>query len=313
MKTKKNPCNIFFLLLALAIIPSPSYGVLFTEPEMLDYTNYPIFQLNTQQPNIMIILDNSGSMNYNAYGTPKKNGDVVPESYDDPTDCGIKETAVTASAGDAEQYITGDTDNRISGTDLDLGNHGYGDTGRAALVGIQFKTIDIPWNRDIVEAYIRFTPYEDSSDNCSLTIYGHAIGNAPEFTTTTDELKNIRDNEKTAAIVSWDSIPQWTENTANDDTTIDITAIVQELVKRQDWEIGNSMAFVIDGTGKRNAHSYDNDPVKAPQLYIEFKAKDEDCNLYYGYFDSGTYVDGVYTPSLYGYGSNIFQDAKIQQ
>ncbi|MCP4717096.1 MAG: hypothetical protein GY868_18370, partial [Deltaproteobacteria bacterium] len=39
------------------------------EPDMLDYTNYPIFQTNAVTPNIHIVLDNSGSMNFNAYGT----------------------------------------------------------------------------------------------------------------------------------------------------------------------------------------------------------------------------------------------------
>ncbi len=304
MKVKKYLYNLSLLSLSLAIFPSYGAGQ-FIEPKMIDYTNYPIFQLNTQKPNIMIILDNSGSMNYNAYGTSKKNGENVPESYDDPTDCGIRETAVTTSAGDSEQQAAGGVP-YYNNNDLDLGSFEY-EIFDPAITGLHFKTVDVPWNRDIFKAYIKFTPHENSSDNCSLTLYGHATGNAPEFTTTSNELKNIRDNEKTAATVSWDNIPRWIANTANDDTTVDITAIVQELVKRQDWKAGNSMAFVIDGKGKRNAHAYDSDPAKAPQLYIEFAARDDDCNLYYGNFDSGTYEDGVYKPSLYGYGSNIFQ------
>jgi type IV pilus assembly protein PilY1 len=37
------------------------------EPVMADYTHYPIFQVNAVEPNILIILDNSGSMNFQAY------------------------------------------------------------------------------------------------------------------------------------------------------------------------------------------------------------------------------------------------------
>ncbi len=37
------------------------------EPSMASYTSYPIFQLNTVAPNILIILDNSQSMNEQAY------------------------------------------------------------------------------------------------------------------------------------------------------------------------------------------------------------------------------------------------------
>lgn len=39
----------------------------FTEPAMAEYTCYPIFQVNAVEPNILIILDNSGSMNLQAY------------------------------------------------------------------------------------------------------------------------------------------------------------------------------------------------------------------------------------------------------
>jgi len=38
------------------------------EPSMATYTHYPIFQTETVDPRIMIVLDNSGSMNFPAYG-----------------------------------------------------------------------------------------------------------------------------------------------------------------------------------------------------------------------------------------------------
>ncbi len=38
-----------------------------TEPVMADYTTYPVFQANAVEPNILILLDNSGSMNGAAY------------------------------------------------------------------------------------------------------------------------------------------------------------------------------------------------------------------------------------------------------
>ncbi|MFC1823192.1 pilus assembly protein [Thermodesulfobacteriota bacterium] len=37
------------------------------EPSMADYTAYPVFQSNAVEPNILIVLDNSGSMNSGAY------------------------------------------------------------------------------------------------------------------------------------------------------------------------------------------------------------------------------------------------------
>ena len=37
------------------------------EPALSDYTVYPIFQVNSVDPNILLIVDNSGSMNRRAY------------------------------------------------------------------------------------------------------------------------------------------------------------------------------------------------------------------------------------------------------
>ena len=192
MQVKKYLGNTFFLFLSLAIFPSYGAGQ-FIEPQMIDYTNYPIFQLNTQKPNIMIILDNSGSMNYNAYGAPMKNGGDAGSDYVDPTECGIRNIEITVSAGDVEDYLnyySGENDVRINSDDLELGTLIEGGSVRDQIVGIHFKTVDVPWNREIVEATLKFTPIENSSDSCSLTLYGRATGNAPEFTMTYNELKN---------------------------------------------------------------------------------------------------------------------------
>jgi type IV pilus assembly protein PilY1 len=44
-----------------------AHAGLATEPSMADYTCYPIFQVNAVEPNILIILDNSYSVNQQAY------------------------------------------------------------------------------------------------------------------------------------------------------------------------------------------------------------------------------------------------------
>jgi type IV pilus assembly protein PilY1 len=59
--------NIFLIVIIfISVILAADRG-LAAEPSMADYTCYPIFQINTVEPNIMIILDNSGSMNFQAY------------------------------------------------------------------------------------------------------------------------------------------------------------------------------------------------------------------------------------------------------
>ncbi len=59
--------NIILTISVLASLILNAHLGLAVEPSMDDYTCYPIFQVSTVEPNILIILDNSGSMNFRAY------------------------------------------------------------------------------------------------------------------------------------------------------------------------------------------------------------------------------------------------------
>ncbi len=50
-----------------------------------------------------------------------------------------------------------------------------------------------------------------------------------------------------------------------------LTTVVQEIVDRSGWQPGNAMAFIITGSGKRSARSYDNvTSVHAPLLHVAY-------------------------------------------
>ena len=75
---KKN--NVLYLLaLALFLFPLPAHA-----QTMEDYTCYPIFTTVAVTPNILILLDNSGSMNLMAYGYDA-NGYYHPDDFDPNT------------------------------------------------------------------------------------------------------------------------------------------------------------------------------------------------------------------------------------
>lgn len=57
---------LVFIITFLSAIPLPGNAVI-TEPEMVDYTAYPAFTINIVEPNILIVLDVSGSMQFPAY------------------------------------------------------------------------------------------------------------------------------------------------------------------------------------------------------------------------------------------------------
>ncbi|TET85160.1 MAG: hypothetical protein E3J46_10135, partial [Desulfobacteraceae bacterium] len=60
--------NFVLILIVFAVLLFSPKQTLAAEPAIANYTHYPIFQVNAVEPNILIMLDNSGSMNFNAYG-----------------------------------------------------------------------------------------------------------------------------------------------------------------------------------------------------------------------------------------------------
>ena len=66
-----------------ALLLNPHQG-LAAEPAMADYTHYPIFQVNFVAPNILIIMDNSGSMNFAAYEDPTYDHNTRYYGYFEP-------------------------------------------------------------------------------------------------------------------------------------------------------------------------------------------------------------------------------------
>ena len=45
---------------------------------------------------------------------------------------------------------------------------------------------------------------------------------------------------------------------------------VEEIVDRAGWSSGNSMAFIVTGTGSRSAYSYNSSTTLAPKLFIAY-------------------------------------------
>jgi len=81
------------------------------EPNLADYTSYPVFMANTVEPNIMIMLDNSGSMNNQAYSD---------EFGGSAENCGTVTARLGAITDDAEEMLSDHTV-QTNYTDLYLG------------------------------------------------------------------------------------------------------------------------------------------------------------------------------------------------
>jgi len=157
----------------------------------------------------------------------------------------------------------------FNSTDLEIVEDIEPTTSGTQTIGLRFNNINIPQGSKIVNAYVQFRAISADSPNnntdpANLLIKAQASDNAPSFPATDWYLSNA---VKTIAGTNW-SPTAWT--TGNDYTTPSIVTIAQEIINRDLWSSGNSMAFIITGTGSRSAESWDNSGSNPPILVIEY-------------------------------------------
>jgi hypothetical protein len=156
---------------------------------------------------------------------------------------------VSTGSDDAEEYTSG-------------GNNGDMDTGSSDLemveeddtqiIGIRFL-VNLPAGTTITNAYIRFEADESDSGSTSLNIYAQDSGSTNTFTSANN---NITNRPKTSTSVSW-SPTTWSTSASNPHyNTPDLTSIINSVISRGDWA-NSSLTFIIDGSGKRVAISFD--------------------------------------------------------
>jgi hypothetical protein len=197
---------------------------------------------------------------------------------------GVIDERVIRDEDDAEEMNSnGEMD--LTSSDLELGKgNGWSVSGdQLQTVGIRFQNIQAPQGANITSAYIEFETDETDTELTNVTIHGEAADDTATFTETAHD---ISDRSQTSASVVWD-VPAW-DTVDEKHQSPDLSAIVQEIVNRPGWQPGNSMTFIIDGTGKRVAESHDGEITAAPLLHIE-----------YGSMTSTSFRDGMAPSTAY--------------
>jgi hypothetical protein len=187
---------------------------------------------------------------------------VINISVISPTNLFSKQ--ITAGIDDVEQYASGTM--MTNSQDIQL-VYDTKTTGNQ-IAGLRFNGITIPAGATITNAFIQFTSGAVNTATASLTIKGQKIANAPLFTKTKN---NVSGRTKTTAGASW--IPaSWLSNGAvgTAQKTPELKGIVQEIVNISGWKSGNSMVFILTGTGTRTAKAYERSSTDAAKLYIEY-------------------------------------------
>lgn len=137
--------------------------------------------------------------------------------------------------------------------------------------GFRYQDINIPQGAVITRAFVRFTSAGLNTTTTHFTIAAHATGNASEFSSASN---NISSRPRSVNQVIWDSANAW-PNFDDNINTPDITPIIQEIVNRPDWCGGNSLALILETTNmaagsNRQAFSDDDGSSRSPQLVITY-------------------------------------------
>ena len=303
--TKKPTIFVFVIMLMFTGVLKTGWAV---EPVITDYSASPVFIQQPVKPNVMIILDNSGSMNFNAYGpsgpfTGKPvSADLIDsikqshigwevEDYFAGEPYNSFEIQVDNSKDDAVEMInTGIT--TVSDQTLSLGND---ENGNATFAAMRFNNIQIPQGATVTSAWVEFTTqtvYDPANQEALiLDIYGEDVNDAKPFIDPFEEtLNNISSRTGTTAFVSWKLDPgvePW-DALGVTHRTPELKTIMQEIVNRPGWTVGNPMAFGFFENGAttmpgRSAAAYDLSPSNAPKLHVEIQRSE--ATKYYGYFN----------------------------
>ena len=98
-----------------------------------------------------------------------------------------------------------------------------------------------------------------------LIILAMAAENVPAFTPMAADLAR---RTMIQSQVTWQ--PQPWPRAGIEFKTPDLSRLVQETVSGTSWQSGNAIGFMIAGTGKRSAYSFEGDPARAAVLEIEY-------------------------------------------
>jgi hypothetical protein len=212
----------------------------------------------------VFVIDGSGqriASSYEAGNAPRL---VVVYSLNGNNFPGNLQVQVNNSSDDAEESSLGITNTNSS--DLDI----VYEFPSNQKIGIRFNDIYIPRGAIIESAYIQFYTADLNSGSTNFSIRIQDDVNPETFDALS--VNNISGRPTLPAVVNW-SPAGWTILGEADikQRTPNIAVLLQGIINKNAWNSGNSVAFIITGSGERDAVAYDGNPLQAPVLVVNFK------------------------------------------
>jgi hypothetical protein len=203
--------------------------------------------------------DGDGDGDSTTWGTGDGDGDDTTTGDGDHT----LDRQINNGDDDSEENEDGNI--TIDSSDLEMVDD-FKYWGGNQVVGLRFTNMIIPAGSTINSAYIEFTADDPSNDDTTLEIRGEADADAAPFTSQDYDLST---RASTTSSTDWPDIAPWDTQGATHQSP-DISGVVQELIDQGGWASGNAMAFLIRGSGKREATSWNGAGFQAPTLHVEW-------------------------------------------
>lgn len=146
---------------------------------------------------------------------------------------------VLASSDDARNLDPNSTASLVTTT-----NHlGKFNTTDKYWEGFRFNSVTIPQGATINSAiFDLYSSGTAAGTTAKVIYYGNAVDNATTFNTTTEKPQS---KTRTTATVTKDyTVASWNPTTGFGVETVDLAAIVQEIVNRAGWVSGNSLSII---------------------------------------------------------------------
>lgn len=146
---------------------------------------------------------------------------------------------------------------------------GNGESANGSYLGIRFNSLNVPQGAKIKKAYLEVFSIQDQWISLSYDIFADNVSNSQTFS------QGLLPSQRvlTGSSVSHSSDVSWSANTWNQ--LDEISAVLQEIVNRSDWQSGNSVSLIIKGKGgswaRKFVQSYDNSASLAPKLTVVYQ------------------------------------------
>jgi len=183
------------------------------------------------------------------------------ETFPPPVRGAVIERRISSGANDVEERADGSVYRDSSDLELVYDR-------QEQIVGLRFNKLDLPAGATVTNAWIQFEVDEVNTRDTTLFLRAERSGYAKKFGKRAFDLSS---RPLTRAQVVW-SPPAWRKKSAHGaaQKTPDLSPLLQEVVDEAGWQRGGAMVFVVSGSGKRVAESFEGEPAAAPLLHIEY-------------------------------------------